>query len=417
MPSPMASFFMYEGPAFPSPESLLACRSLQRLAPLKEPMAQFYSELGLHRQLRSHPSRVYDAEKAELFYVPVLPHLDSDAGGCNGTRHKERMRAVATHLRSSPHWQRRNGTDHFYACTCVMMKGMLTNELWSLLSTAVHSVHSVPRGNASPSRCQLAIPYYNPTFASGEQALVWREPGRPRPTLAHFRGRVMNRVRAALVRTYGGAAGHVIEAAHPSTAARCNLNKCGEKALANARFPRQEEHLAEMTKSLFCLVPVGDSPPSSRLYLAVAAGCLPVIISDGFEGAFSDLVPWDTFSVRIREARVAGPGRARRGGAKRAAPVPVALPLNLTKHLLDIANDAPRLRQMQEALRVHAVDVLWEAPGSRVGSHTLGLATRAARDVCRPRTGAVASLASPVPPPPPPPGADPARQQIIFRPV
>ena len=29
----------------------------------------------------------------------------------------------------------------------------------------MHAVHSVPRGHASPSRCQMAIPYFNPLAA------------------------------------------------------------------------------------------------------------------------------------------------------------------------------------------------------------------------------------------------------------
>ena len=62
-----APFFMYTGPAFPSPEALLACRGVKRLAPLEEPMAQFYSEIRLYRQLVNHPRRVLDPAQAELF--------------------------------------------------------------------------------------------------------------------------------------------------------------------------------------------------------------------------------------------------------------------------------------------------------------------------------------------------------------
>ena len=364
MLEPTVPFFMYEGPAFPSPDALLACRGLKRLAPLEEPMAQFYAEMGLHRSLAVHPQRTREPSKASLFYVPVLPHLDQDAGGCNGTGHRMRMASVASALRASPHWQRSNGTDHFWACTCVMMRSMLTNELWSLLSTATHAVHSVPRGHASPSRCQMAIPYLNPAFTAVSEASRWREPGRPRPTLAHFRGRIMNRVRASLVKLYGGQPAHVVEAAHPSTAARCNLNKCSAKALAKVGFPSQRAHFDEMTRTTFCLVPVGDSPPSSRLYLAIAAGCVPVLLSDGFEGAFPSRVPWRDFSLRFEESTV-----------KLKA-------FNLTAKLLTIAADSDRLLRMQRALQAHAADVLWEAPGSRVATHTLELALKANRDVC-----------------------------------
>ena len=124
-------------------------------------------------------------------------------------------------------------------------------ELWDLLSTATHAVHAPPRGRASPSRCQLAVPYMNPSYAWGAEAPTWRQPGRVRPVLVHFRGRVMNRVRAALVRYYGGLAGNVIEAAHPNTAARCNLNKCSAKAKAKFNFPSQAVHLEEMRRSIF----------------------------------------------------------------------------------------------------------------------------------------------------------------------
>ena len=159
----MAKFFMYSGPAFPSPAALLACRGLKRLAPLDEPMAQFYAEVGLHSQLLASPQRVTDPASAEIFYVPILPHLSADAGHCNGSSHRSRMASVAALLRANPYWQRRNGTDHIWACTCVMMKAMLTNELWNVVGAAMHAVHSVPRGHASPSRCQLAVPYYNPS--------------------------------------------------------------------------------------------------------------------------------------------------------------------------------------------------------------------------------------------------------------
>ncbi|KAL1504661.1 hypothetical protein AB1Y20_008441 [Prymnesium parvum] len=362
---------MYEGAAFPSPEALMACRGLARLKPLEEPMAQFYAELGLHRLLSHHPWRVRDPSEATLFYVPVLPHLDQDAGRCNGTGHKARMMQVASALQASPAWQRRNGTDHVWACTCVMMRSMLTNSLWELLRTAVHAVHSVPRGKASPSACQLTIPYFNPTFASISPSA--RMPGLVRSTLAHFRGRVMNRVRSVLVKRYQGVRGFLVQAAHPSTAARCNLNKCNRKAMAKVGF-FPERHFAEMTTSTFCLVPVGDSPPSSRLYLAVAAGCIPVFISDGFKGAFSPIVPWDTFSLRIPEKNLLDPG------------------FNLTDKLISVATDHATLFQLQHSLREHAADVLYEVSGSRLADHFLQSAYMAVSQVCSPWANSNATL-------------------------
>ena len=158
MTTPTPTFYMYAD-LFPPPDVLLECRGLQRLRPFGEPMAQFYSELGVYRTLAQHPRRVLDPGQAELFYVPVLPHMSQDAGRCNGSGHRQRVTAAAAALQASPHWQRHNSTDHFWTCACVMMKSMLGNELWSVLRTAVHAVHSVPRGGASPSDCLVQVPH------------------------------------------------------------------------------------------------------------------------------------------------------------------------------------------------------------------------------------------------------------------
>ena len=78
-------FYMYEGPAFPSPDALLACRGVRRLAAFEEPMAQFYSELGVHRLLRSHPART--AEPAEPMLTTSTPSPTSSvAGHCRQLR-------------------------------------------------------------------------------------------------------------------------------------------------------------------------------------------------------------------------------------------------------------------------------------------------------------------------------------------
>ena len=40
---------------------------------------------------------------------------------------------------------------------------------------------------------------------------------------------------------------------------------------------------------------------SNRLFDAIAAGCLPIFIADRYMGTFSDMVPWNQFSLRISE--------------------------------------------------------------------------------------------------------------------
>ena len=106
-----------------------------------------------------------------------------------------------------------------------------------------------------------------------------------------------------------------------------------------------------MADSDFCLVPAGDNDVTSRLYSAIAAGCIPVVISPGLSGAFASTVPYDSFWLRVQhQAFVASP---------------VAL--------------VPRLEAMPWAERErrralmaqYAADVLYDVPGSRVASNFL----------------------------------------------
>ncbi|CAD7946582.1 unnamed protein product [Amoebophrya sp. A25] len=54
-----------------------------------------------------------------------------------------------------------------------------------------------------------------------------------------------------------------------------------------------------MYESRYCLVPDGFSSVSARLFEVMMHGCLPVIISDAFHGAFEHSLPWTSFAVFV----------------------------------------------------------------------------------------------------------------------
>ena len=56
-----------------------------------------------------------------------------------------------------------------------------------------------------------------------------------------------------------------------------------------------------MLNSTFCLIPRGDNPTSNRLFDAIWAGCIPVIISENIDLAlpFSNFVEWTQFTIRV----------------------------------------------------------------------------------------------------------------------
>ena len=59
-----------------------------------------------------------------------------------------------------------------------------------------------------------------------------------------------------------------------------------------------------MNRSIFCFVPRGDWFSSGRLFDAMVASCVPVIVSDELSDdalPFSELIPWDMFVVRVAE--------------------------------------------------------------------------------------------------------------------
>lgn len=58
-------------------------------------------------------------------------------------------------------------------------------------------------------------------------------------------------------------------------------------------------HAQDMRNALFCLVPAGVRGWSKRLTLALMSSCVPVLITQGQELPFEDLVEWEKFSIKV----------------------------------------------------------------------------------------------------------------------
>jgi len=66
---------------------------------------------------------------------------------------------------------------------------------------------------------------------------------------------------------------------------------------ANASF----RYATELLKSEYCLHFRGDTTTSRRVYDAIAAGCVPVIVSDNTHVPFTSSINWNAFTVAIPE--------------------------------------------------------------------------------------------------------------------
>tara|TARA_B110001452_G_scaffold253457_1_gene244195 strand:- start:757 stop:1875 length:1119 start_codon:yes stop_codon:yes gene_type:complete len=319
------------------------------------------AEASVLHLLFQHRARVHDAAQATLFVIPVLPYISMMAGSCLGTTHEARMGAAAHALRRQETFQRQRGRDHLLVSNTFRLSTL--RALKPLLRNATVGWFEQPRvPRPGPNtlyklafwRCTVVVPY-QPNPSCRTQALA--HPHLPRSTSVFFQGSIGagSQVRRRLATLKQLPRSHIEPFTRDNLGALAAGSNDTEHARRMASFSKTGS-AAGMRASEFCIVPKGDTPTSSRLYSAIACGCVPLIIADHIRPhlAFSRAVDFERFVAFVPEGEF---GRD-----------PVAAVSNATARL------APRLGSIRDAMEEVAPDVLLEyepSSRSRVVDHLL----------------------------------------------
>jgi hypothetical protein len=149
----------------------------------------------------------------------------------------------------------------------------------------------------------VSIPEINLYDGDTPRQLLEPAPGlSSRPFLAFFAGGRHGHVRDLLLQHWKGRDPDtfpVYEYDLPSTTGN------GTAAGMGTRGPdRQRDYFSYMHRARFCLCPSGHEVASPRVVEAVHAGCVPVLVSDGYAPPFADVLRWEGFSVSVPVADI-----------------------------------------------------------------------------------------------------------------
>jgi len=243
---------------------------------VKPNVAEHLGELWLLKRLRRHPKRVYDPSKAQLHVLGTALYISrraSQMGGCGSEdAHVQRMTKLKKYVLGLKSFKKSQGKDFMIAMTHWDLRGVFTPDFMDLLNKGNIVVGTADafyrQWQVWPNVRKIILPYKAHYYTEAQAWKGWEEQDRSMNFLFHGSMRETWDPRMGL--------GAVAAAVEQSEVRYLNfqemdMNQFKWHALQTAqRFQR----------SRFCLVPSGDTPTTRRLFDALAAGCVPVILAD-----------------------------------------------------------------------------------------------------------------------------------------
>ncbi|CAN6208504.1 unnamed protein product [Urochloa humidicola] len=239
--------------------------------------------------------RTPDPARAHAFFLPFSVAQMVRYAYLPGTYDKTPLLAlVADYVRvvasRHPFWNRSAGADHF----------MLSCHDWGPEASMGHpelhanGIRALCNANTSegfrPGQ-DVSVPEIN-LYDGGMPRQLTAPPATPpgvaaRPFLAFFAGGRHGYVRDQLLRHWKGRDMGVFP-----------VFEHGEHEKGRL------DYYSYMRGARFCLCPSGYEVASPRVVEAIHAGCVPVIVSDGYALPFADVLRWEAFSVAVPVADI-----------------------------------------------------------------------------------------------------------------
>ncbi|KAL3640582.1 hypothetical protein CASFOL_015550 [Castilleja foliolosa] len=231
--------------------------------------------------------RVMDSSEADLIFVPFFSSLSYNRHSRRHDKEKESgdrilQEKLLAFLKGRKEWRKSGGKDHLILAhhpnSMLFARRKLGSCMFVLSDFGRYSakIANLKKDVIAPYKHMVRTVPVDESASFDE-----------RPTLVYFQG--------AIYRKDGGAIRQ--ELFHLLS---------GEKDVHFTFGSAQSNSIKEagkgMASSKFCLNIAGDTPSSNRLFDAIAAHCIPVIISDEIELPFEDALDYSEFCVFVRAA-------------------------------------------------------------------------------------------------------------------
>lgn len=311
------SFFMYELPPHLNRELTFCYKQLhgkELWEDFREERGQNSADIWIHQLLIRHPSRTYDHTKASMFFIPFYGFLSAYF---NGKSSDQSTFAFAGNRKCAgkDHLQRvvdlTNFLDQQAAFKEHPEKHVMPVSFWNVAREQPEFTQpgSVVIGPLFSRLQRSVLLVYEPKFASEndlEQYKQWHGklvpiPYVAKPGLLNVEVHTEDILKKQPTFFFQGE----ISIPHASTP---GIERRQLIASAFQHVPEAwivdthknysgQSYETGLLKSKLCLVPEGDTPSSPRLFDAIVAGCVPVVLSNNIDLPFNELLDWTKFSL------------------------------------------------------------------------------------------------------------------------